>query len=617
MRTSSRCAPGDRVDDAEQIRVQRRLVEHLAAEPVAARRSAAPRRRSRASRPSAPRRTAPAGSAGRERGARPTRRRRSTTPSARARPTALGRVDGGTLRPPDEPDARRAAAGFLGDNSAMLVAQVHERRDRVLSCSTWRWLSRDRVCVRSPRSRVSRRGAARSHLHQRHRADRLVALRHLPSARRDRPVQPAHLRRRADARDADRGGHDAPDHAAVEARAPGTATSSTSGGSRTAQLQSIQRWIASGAPEGDAADLPPLPDWNDGWQLGTPDLVVRMPRAVHRAAPTAPTSFARSSSRFQSSRARYVRAIEFRPGNARVVHHANIGVDRTRSSRLLDARDPEPGYVGGMVPSSDAIPKGSCSGGRRGRRRIRSPAGMAWRLEPGSDLVVQLHLQPTGKPEPLQVVGRLVFHRRSRRRARRSACGSAARRSTSRPARRSTSSPTGTSCRWMSRSGRAAARAQPRPPDGTAAATLPDGSTRWLISIADWDFRWQDVYRYARPLVLPKGTTISMRYIYDNSAANPRNPHRPPARVVWGQNTSDEMGDLWIQMVPRASADFVASERRCPAEAPHAEDLAAYTEAAAGRSHQSAAPRRGGEPAISRRGRLDEAIVGISANRWR
>ena len=45
------------------------------------------------------------------------------------------------------------------------------------------------------------------------------------------------------------------------------------------ELQSIQQWIASGAPEGDAADLPPLPDWNDGWQLGTPDLVVRMAEA--------------------------------------------------------------------------------------------------------------------------------------------------------------------------------------------------------------------------------------------------------------------------------------------------------------------------------------------------
>ena len=110
----------------------------------------------------------------------------------------------------------------------------------------------------------------------------------------------------------------------------------------------------------------------------------------------------------------------------------------------------------------------------------------------------------------------------------------------------------------------------------TATATLPDGSTRRLISIADWDFRWQDVYRYAQAFVLPKGTAITMRYTYDNSSGNPRNPNHPPARVVWGQNTSDEMGDLWIQMVPRATADFVALNEDVQRKR-RAEDLAAYT----------------------------------------
>ena len=83
----------------------------------------------------------------------------------------------------------------------------------------------------------------------------------------------------------------------------------------------------------------------------------------------------------------------------------------------------------------------------------------------------------------------------------------------------------------------AAARAQPRAADGSRGAICPTAPRRWLIAIDDWDFRWQDVYRYAAPFALPKGTTLSMRYVYDNSADNPRNPHRPPARVVWGQNT--------------------------------------------------------------------------------
>jgi tetratricopeptide (TPR) repeat protein len=67
-----------------------------------------------------------------------------------------------------------------------------------------------------------------------------------------------------------------------------------------------------------------------------------------------------------------------------------------------------------------------------------------------------------------------------------------------------------------------------------------------------------------------------MRYTYDNSAANARNPHQPPTRVVWGQDTSDEMGDLWLQLVPRATADFAALDRDVRRKA-LADDLSAYT----------------------------------------
>ena len=97
--------------------------------------------------------------------------------------------------------------------------------------------------------------------------------------------------------------------------------------------------------------------------------------------------------------------------------------------------------------------------------------------------------------------------------------------------------------------------------DARGEATLPDGSTRPLIAIRDWDFRWQHVYRFVTPLRLPKGTTLSMRYVYDNSAANPRNPEQPPRRARWGQRSSDEMGDLWIQVLTRGDADLARLNR--------------------------------------------------------
>jgi tetratricopeptide (TPR) repeat protein len=86
-------------------------------------------------------------------------------------------------------------------------------------------------------------------------------------------------------------------------------------------------------------------------------------------------------------------------------------------------------------------------------------------------------------------------------------------------------------------------------------ATLPDGTRQWLIYIRNWDFDWQDTYRYIKPITLKKGTTLTMEYTYDNSESNRRNPLIPPQRVHWGQNSSDEMGDLWLQVVTRSPAD--------------------------------------------------------------
>jgi tetratricopeptide (TPR) repeat protein len=86
-------------------------------------------------------------------------------------------------------------------------------------------------------------------------------------------------------------------------------------------------------------------------------------------------------------------------------------------------------------------------------------------------------------------------------------------------------------------------------------ATLPDGTTRSLISIPSWDFRWQDQYRYVSPVSLPKGTTLRMRFTYDNSDANRKNPQRPARRIKWGPQSLDEMAALWLEILPRDNAD--------------------------------------------------------------
>jgi len=344
----------------------------------------------------------------------------------------------------------------------------------------------------------------------------------------------------------------------------------------TDELGAFQQWIAAGAPEGPPSRPVGISQSAIGtrqWQLGVPDLVVQMPEPYTVRADGGDV-FRTFVVAIPTDRARFVRAIEFRPGNARVVHHANIGIDRTRSSRQLDAKDPEPGYVGGMVPDA-RYPEGQLLGWTPGQVPHTAPPGMSWRLEPHSDLVLQLHLQPTGKPETLQVSVAFYFTDDPPRRAPLGlrlgsetidiAAGDARY-----VVRDEYVLPVDVDLLALQPHAHNLARQM------EADALLPDGTIRDLIAIDDWDFRWQDVYRYISPISLPTGTKIRMQYTYDNSDGNPRNPARPPVRVVWGQNTTDEMGDLWLQVVPVAEHDEAALRDDFRRKA-HAEDLAAYT----------------------------------------
>ncbi|HEY3740118.1 MAG TPA: tetratricopeptide repeat protein, partial [Bryobacteraceae bacterium] len=88
-----------------------------------------------------------------------------------------------------------------------------------------------------------------------------------------------------------------------------------------------------------------------------------------------------------------------------------------------------------------------------------------------------------------------------------------------------------------------------------AYATLPDGTKKWLVEIKDWDLNWQGVFRYRKPVFLPKDSVVTMRYHYDNSDANPRNPNSPPKRVTGGNTAGFEMSHLWLQVLPTAEGD--------------------------------------------------------------
>jgi tetratricopeptide (TPR) repeat protein len=324
------------------------------------------------------------------------------------------------------------------------------------------------------------------------------------------------------------------------------------------EIATIERWVDQGAVEGEPGDLPPPPRWTEGWQLGQPDLVVTLSEA-YTLPPGGTDVFRIFVIPLPIDAARYVRGVEFRPGNARVVHHANIRIDRTPTSRRLDEQDPAPGYDGLMARTAE-YPDGHFLGWTPGQIAPLLPKNLAWRLDRGTDLVVQLHMQPSGKPERVQPTIGLFFGGEPP--VRTPAMLRLGSQGIDIPAGEKSYTVTDSYVLPVDVEVLAVQpHAHYRARDVRGMATLPDGTERGLIYIRDWDFRWQHVYRFVTPLALPRGTTVAMRYTYDNSAENARNPQQPPKQVRWGQRSSDEMGDLWLQVLTRDDRDLTTLVR--------------------------------------------------------
>jgi Flp pilus assembly protein TadD len=319
------------------------------------------------------------------------------------------------------------------------------------------------------------------------------------------------------------------------------------------EIDLIQRWAAEGALEGNARDLPPAPAWSEGWQLGRPGLAVSFPEPY--VVPADGRDFSRIFVlRLPVSAPIYVNGFEFRPGSSGVVHHANIRIDETSRSRELDQHDPGPGYSG-LLLSSAVYPDGHFLGWTPGQVAPRLPKGLAWRLMPGTDFVIEIHFVPDGRTHAVQPAVGLYFTEEPPERTP----------AMLRLGRQHIEIPAGESHYISSdafvlpvdvelQAVQPHAHYRAREVKGTA--TLPDGRSTPLIYIKDWDYRWQHVYRYVTPPSLPKGTRIELQYVFDNGADNPRNPQQPPQPVHWGQRSTDEMGDLWVQMLTRTDQDL-------------------------------------------------------------
>lgn len=324
------------------------------------------------------------------------------------------------------------------------------------------------------------------------------------------------------------------------------------------QIQLIQAWVKQGAPAGAPSTGPAPPKFTTDWQMGPPDLVLRAARPYQLPA-EGTEIFWNFIMPVPITTTRWVKAIEVRPGNPRAFHHANVVLDRSRAARKNEAV-PGAGFPGMDLSFEEETfdPDGHFLSWKPGSEPVVEPDGMAWRADPGMDLILNVHLRPSGKVETVNPVIGLYF--------------------TDKPQSKfpmlvqlehdgAIDIPPGERDFVISDDFRSSmdlnvleiyphAHYLGKVIEGFA--TLPDGTKKWLIRIPEWDLNWQGVFRLKKPIFLPRGTVISMRYHYDNSTENVRNPNNPPQRVVGGNEAISEMGHLWLQVLPVAEGDHRA-----------------------------------------------------------
>jgi tetratricopeptide (TPR) repeat protein/mono/diheme cytochrome c family protein len=316
------------------------------------------------------------------------------------------------------------------------------------------------------------------------------------------------------------------------------------------QIATIKAWVDRGAPEGDPADLPPQPKFTPGWQLGQPDIVLKAQKPFE-LAPSGSDVYWNFILPVPIDHSRWVKAVEIRPGDKQYIHHANVLVDRLENSRQRE-KEPGAGFEGMeiKIESESFDPDSHFLFWKPGSSPYEEPRGMALRLDKGTDLVLNVHMQPSGKPEVIQPSIGIYFTDQA---------------ATKFPMLlqlqndRKLDIPAGDRSFLVTDQlmlpidvGLLAIypHAHYLGKDLLATALLPDGKTKTLIHIPHWDLNWQAVFRYEQPVFLPKGTIIKMHYLYDNSENNPLNPNHPPERVRGGNRARDEMAHLWLQVLP-------------------------------------------------------------------
>lgn len=324
------------------------------------------------------------------------------------------------------------------------------------------------------------------------------------------------------------------------------------------EIATIKAWVDGGAPQGDPTLEPPLPVFPTGSQVGTPDLVLSFSQSyIHKGTGydeyryfVLPTGLTQNKN---------LVALEMRPGNTKIVHHALFWADTSGTAAALDAQTPEYGFVGGQGQGG-----GQANFGPQlptyvpGTKPNVYSHGMAQRIYAGSDLVMQVHYAPTPVDEPDSSTINLFF--------------------ADQPITRQVNSyimlpgtlvngpfvmepETVTEFHGVFKTPLAVSLLGVMPhchllgKNWRVFAVTPQNDTIPLIHIENWDFNWQGTYHFRKLAVLPKDSEIHAFATYDNTSNNPFNPNFPPKTVTWGEKTSDEMFYLPLLWLPYLAGD--------------------------------------------------------------
>ena len=323
-------------------------------------------------------------------------------------------------------------------------------------------------------------------------------------------------------------------------------------------LDLIRRWAEQGGPEGSPQDRPPLPDLKEAWQLGQPDLVLNLPKPhrLHRESKEAFQSFVIPS---PVTITRYVRAVEIQPSNPTIVRQVSLQIASSATARDSDSPS------AGLVISASAIdraefPDGHIVNWSPGNVPFKGIPGMGWRLDSGTDLVLRLHLRPSGKEEEVQVSIGLYFLAEPptlRPHLLKLGRGSIEIRASQKDQATEQSYELPVEVDALS----IYPQANHLCKEMTVKARLPDGREKWLLEIKSWDLDWQEEYRYAQPINLPKGSAITLRSTYGNPASMNKGSNRARQQVGYAALPTNEAAGLLIQVLP-ANPDELETLRK-------------------------------------------------------